>query len=54
MSKKVVNVGINGLGRIGRTILRKWLERGDTTINIVAANDLGPAETYLQIGRAHV
>ena len=49
MSKKVVNVGINGLGRIGRTILRKWLERGDTTINIVAANDLGPAETYLHL-----
>lgn len=39
-----VNVGINGLGRIGRCVLRALVEHGRHDIRIVAANDLAPAE----------
>ncbi len=35
-----VRVGINGMGRIGRGILRAWLDAGRNDIEIVAANDL--------------
>lgn len=35
-------VAINGFGRIGRNVLRAWLERQDSSeIDIVAINDLG-------------
>ena len=35
-------VAINGFGRIGRNVLRAWMERSDRTdIEIVAINDLG-------------
>lgn len=36
------NIAINGFGRIGRQILRAFLERDDKNINIVAINDLAP------------
>ena len=34
-------IAINGFGRIGRNILRAWLEQIDSQIEIVAINDLG-------------
>lgn len=39
----VVNVGINGFGRIGRNALRAALE--DENVEIVAVNDLGDTKT---------
>lgn len=40
-----MRVLINGFGRIGRTVLRAWL-RGDWKgVDIVAINDIAPAET---------
>ncbi len=35
-------VGINGMGRIGRTILREWCNRNISEFDIVAINDLSP------------
>ena len=40
-----VRVAINGFGRIGRLVLRAALEAKRTDIEIVAINDLAPAET---------
>ena len=38
----MIKVAINGFGRIGRNVLRAWLERqNETGIEIVAINDLG-------------
>ena len=37
----MINVGINGFGRIGRLILRAILENYKDKINVVAINDLG-------------
>ena len=39
----MVNIGINGFGRIGRLVFRASLEIPD--VNVVAINDLMPAET---------
>ena len=39
-----VKVGINGFGRIGRLVMRAAMERKDSGIEVVAINDLGPAE----------
>ena len=39
-----VKVGINGFGRIGRLVLRAAMERKGGPIEVVAINDLGPAE----------
>ncbi|MBC6497843.1 MAG: type I glyceraldehyde-3-phosphate dehydrogenase [Alphaproteobacteria bacterium GM7ARS4] len=36
-----IKVAINGFGRIGRLVLRAWLGRVDTSLQIVAVNDLG-------------
>lgn len=46
-NKQVKRVAINGLGRIGRMVLRRYFENeADTSgIEIVAANDLVPSET---------
>jgi glyceraldehyde 3-phosphate dehydrogenase len=46
-----VKVGINGYGRIGRNILRAHYESGRKDIQIVAINDLGPAETNAHLTR---
>ncbi len=35
-----IRVGINGFGRIGRDFLRAVVDRGDTGIEVVAANDV--------------
>jgi glyceraldehyde 3-phosphate dehydrogenase len=40
-----MRVMINGFGRIGRTVLRAWLRGGWPQIEIVAINDIAPAET---------
>lgn len=37
----MTRVAINGFGRIGRNVLRAWLEQSDSDIQIVAINDLG-------------
>ncbi len=42
MSKK--RVAINGFGRIGRLVLRSYLESGRDDLEFVAINDLAPAE----------
>jgi len=42
MSKK--RVAINGFGRIGRLVLRSYLESGRDDLDFVAINDLAPAE----------
>jgi glyceraldehyde 3-phosphate dehydrogenase len=41
-AKKVVNVAINGLGRIGKSFLKIALEKG---VNVVAVNDLVDTKT---------
>src|SRR5437763_15016876 len=41
----MVKVGINGLGRIGRNVLRAALERTTNDIEFVAVNDLMDATT---------
>lgn len=46
----MINIAINGFGRIGRSIVRAFYESGKTDIfNIVAINDLAPAS-----GMAHL
>ena len=46
----MINIAINGFGRIGRSIVRALYESGKTdTFNIVAINDLAPAS-----GMAHL
>jgi glyceraldehyde 3-phosphate dehydrogenase len=47
-----VRVAINGYGRIGRNILRSHYESGKShDLQIVALNDLGPAETNAHLTR---
>ncbi len=40
-----MRVMINGFGRIGRTVLRAWLQGNWPQIEIVAVNDIAPAAT---------
>lgn len=40
----MVTVAINGFGRIGRTVLRAWLQGGWPDVQIVAINDIASAE----------
>jgi glyceraldehyde 3-phosphate dehydrogenase len=37
----MARIAINGFGRIGRNVLRAWLEQANSDIEIVAINDLG-------------
>src|ERR1700753_925167 len=46
-----VRVAINGLGRIGRLVLRAIVESGRRDIEVVAINDLGPIETNAHLLR---
>ena len=50
---KTVKVGINGVGRIGRTILRAYFNRiaanADTNIEIVAVNNPGDPKPYVHL-----
>ena len=36
--------GINGFGRIGRNVLRAYIERENNTLQLAAINDLAPIE----------
>ena len=50
----MTTIGINGFGRIGRCILRNWLERQGTEqldLKIVAVNDLSDPATLLHLLR---
>jgi glyceraldehyde 3-phosphate dehydrogenase (phosphorylating) len=40
-----IKIAINGFGRIGRCVLRAWIESGRGDIEIVAINDLAPVAT---------
>ena len=40
-----MKVGLNGFGRIGRNILRAYLERSESNFEIVAINDLADTKT---------
>jgi glyceraldehyde-3-phosphate dehydrogenase type I len=44
-----VKVGINGMGRIGRTVLRELFARTDSTIEIVAVNNPGKMSDYIHL-----
>lgn len=44
-----LRLGINGFGRIGRSILRALLERTDEDMRVVAINDLAPLETLAHL-----
>lgn len=47
MSK--IKVGINGMGRIGRTVLREFFSRNDFNFEIVAVNNPGKPEQYVHL-----
>lgn len=47
MSK--VKVAINGMGRIGRTILREYFEHNETGFEIVAVNNPGKPQEYVNL-----
>lgn len=47
MSK--IKVGINGMGRIGRTVLREFFNRAESDFEIVAVNNPGNASEYLHL-----
>ena len=46
---KVIKIGINGMGRIGRTVLRTIAQRNDSKMQIVAVNNPGKPERYVHL-----
>ena len=44
-----VKIGINGMGRIGRTVLREYFNRAETDFDIVAVNNPGNSKEYLHL-----
>jgi len=44
-----INIGINGLGRIGRSVARAMIEEGYDDIKLVAANGAAPNETHAHL-----
>ena len=46
---KNIRVGINGMGRIGRTIIRQWASRSLAQLEIVACNNPGIQEHYAHL-----
>ena len=44
-----IRIGINGFGRIGRTLLRVLAETGADDIEVVAINDPAPAEALAHL-----
>ena len=47
MSK--IRIGINGMGRIGRTVLREIMDRSDHELEVVAVNNPGAVESYAHL-----
>lgn len=49
---KNVKIGINGFGRIGRTVLRAWfkkVEQGTADFDVVAINNPGAPDAYIHL-----
>lgn len=46
---KKIKVGINGMGRIGRTVLRELMDRENAQIEVVAVNNPGNPNEYLHL-----
>lgn len=44
-----IKVGINGLGRIGRTVLREYFNRNESNFEIVAVNNPGDPNQYVHL-----
>ena len=44
-----IKLGINGMGRIGRTVLRELTNRGDQDLEIVAVNNPGDVNQYIHL-----
>jgi len=44
-----VKVGINGMGRIGRTVLREYFNRSEKEMEIVAVNNPGNPQEYVHL-----
>ena len=44
-----IKVGINGMGRIGRTVLREFFNRNESAFEIVAVNNPGNAKDYVHL-----
>lgn len=44
-----LRIAINGLGRIGRCVLRAWVEQNRTDVKIVAVNGPADAETHAHL-----
>ena len=44
-----IKVGINGMGRIGRTVLREYFNRKESDFEVVAVNNPGNAAEYLHL-----
>jgi glyceraldehyde-3-phosphate dehydrogenase type I len=44
-----IRVGINGMGRIGRGLLREWSDRKIAGLEIVAVNNPGNPDSYLHL-----
>lgn len=44
-----VKVGINGMGRIGRTVLREYFNRAETDFDVVAVNNPGSPKEYFHL-----
>ena len=42
-------IAINGFGRIGRMVFRALCERKDNDLEVVAINDLTPADTNVHL-----
>ncbi len=44
-----IRVGVNGMGRIGRTIVREWISRNLADFEIVAVNNPGITSQYVHL-----
>ena len=44
-----MNIAINGFGRIGRTVVRELIKRNDSSIKLVAINDLADIKTLAHL-----
>jgi len=46
---KVIKIGINGMGRIGRTVLRAIAQNNNSSLKVVAVNNPGKPERYVHL-----